>query len=101
MDPAAYEAYLKGRYYWNRRSQEGFHKGVRHFQEAITKDPGFAAAYSGLADCLSLLSLFGFVPHDDGIARARELAQRALQLDPALPEAHASLAKEGSSGPSS
>jgi TolB-like protein/Flp pilus assembly protein TadD len=92
VDPAGYEAYLKGRYYWNRRSHEGFHKGVQHFREAITKDPGFAAAYAGLADCLSLLTLFGFVAPDDGIARARELAQRALQLDPALAEAHASLA---------
>jgi TolB-like protein/Flp pilus assembly protein TadD len=92
VDPAAYEAYLKGRYYWNRRSQEGFHKGVQHFREAITKDPGFAAAYSGLADCLSLLTLFGFVAPNDGIARAKELAQRALELDPALPEAHASRA---------
>src|ERR1700739_4628733 len=91
VDPGAYEAYLKGRYYWNRRSQEGFHKGVQHFRDAITKDPGFAAAYSGLADCLSLLSMFGFVAPDDGIARARELAQRALQLDSASAEAHASL----------
>jgi TolB-like protein/Flp pilus assembly protein TadD len=92
VDPGAYEAYLKGRYYWNRRSQDGFHKGVQHFREAITKDSGFAAAYSGLADCLSLLSMFGFLAPDDGIARAKELAQRALQLDPASAEAHASLA---------
>jgi TolB-like protein len=92
VDPVAYEAYLKGRYYWNRRSHEGFHKGVQHFREAIVKDPTFASAYSGLADCLSLLTLFGFVASDDGIARAKELAQRALELDPASAEAHASRA---------
>src|SRR6266849_4051644 len=56
VNPEAYEAYLKGRYHWNRRSREGLPKGVQYFQEAIAKDPAYAAAYAGLADCLSGLS---------------------------------------------
>src|SRR6266705_3809254 len=52
VDPEAYEAYLKGRYHWNRRSREGLGKAIHHFQQAITSDPNGAAAYSGLADCI-------------------------------------------------
>jgi len=92
VDPEAYEAYLKGRYHWNRRSQDGLPKGVQYFQEAIDKDPRFAPAYAGLADCLSGLSIFGFRAPDDGIAKAKGLAVRAVELDPGLSEAHASVA---------
>jgi TolB-like protein len=92
VDPHAYEAYLKGRYYWNRRAKDGFQKAVQHFQEAISKDPGFAAAYAGLADCLSGLSLFGFLAPDEGLGKAKPLALRALELDPGLAEAHVSVA---------
>jgi len=92
VDPHAYEAYLKGRYYWNRRAKEGFQKAVQHFQEAISKDPGFAAAHAGLADCLSGLSLFGFLSPDEGLGKAKALALRALELDPGLAEAHVSVA---------
>ena len=62
VDPEAYEAYLKGRYHWNRRSGEALPKAVQYFQQAIAKDPTFAAAYSGLADCLSVLGYWGLVP---------------------------------------
>src|SRR6266581_7528595 len=55
VDPEAFEAYLKGRYHWNRRSREGLGKAIQYFQQAITSDPNCAAAYSGLADCISLL----------------------------------------------
>jgi adenylate cyclase len=91
VDPQAYEAYLKGRYYWNRRSQEGFPTGVQYFQEAISKDPDFAAAYAGLSDCLSALSVFGFVAPEAESGKAKKLALRALELDPGLAEAHASV----------
>jgi TolB-like protein len=92
VNPEAYEAYLKGRYHWNRRSREGLPKGVQYFQEAIAKDPNYAAAYSGLADCLSGLSTYNFVAPDEGCGRAKKLALQALEMDCSLAEAHASLA---------
>jgi TolB-like protein len=92
VDPDAYEAYLKGRYYWNRRSREGVGKAIEHFQQAITRDPTYAAAYSGLADCLLVLGSSGVVAPDEGCGRAKELALRALEIDRGLAEAHASLA---------
>src|SRR5437870_6605002 len=92
VDPEAYEAYLKGRYHWNRRSGEALPKAVQYFQQAIAKDPTFAAAYSGLADCLSVLGYWGLVPPDEGCGKAKELAHKALEMDHSLAEAHASLA---------
>jgi TolB-like protein/Tfp pilus assembly protein PilF len=92
VDPEAYEAYLKGRYHWNRRSGQGFPKAVQYFQQAIEKDPTYAAAYSGLADCLSLLGVWGVVAPDEGCGKAKGLSLQALALDHSLAEAHASLA---------
>jgi TolB-like protein/Tfp pilus assembly protein PilF len=92
VNPEAYEAYLKGRYHWNRRSREGLPKGVQYFQEAIAKDPAYAAAYAGLADCLSALSTYNFVAPDEGCGKAKNLALQALQMEPSLGEAHTSLA---------
>ncbi|HXN53005.1 MAG TPA: tetratricopeptide repeat protein [Candidatus Acidoferrum sp.] len=92
VDPEAYEAYLKGRYYWNRRSREALPKSVQSFQQAISRDPTYAAAYAGLADCLSTLGALGFVSPGEGCGKAKGLAVRALALEPDLPEAHASLA---------
>ena len=92
INPEAYEAYLKGRYHWNRRSGEGFGKAVQYFQQAIAKDPTYAVAYAGLADCLSLLGAWGVVAPDDGCGKAKGLALQALEMDPSLAEAHASLA---------
>ena len=77
VNPEAYEAYLKGRYHWNRRSREGLPKGVQYFQEAIAKDAGYAAAYAGLADCLSGLSTYNFVAPVDGCGKAKKLALHA------------------------
>src|SRR5438105_4190980 len=91
VDPEAYEAYLKGRYHWNRRSGEALPKAVQYFQQAIAKDPTFAAAYSGLADCLSVLGYWGLVPPDEGCGKAKGLADKALEMDHSLAEAHASL----------
>src|SRR5213080_799554 len=92
VDPEAYEAYLRGRYQWNQRSGDGLKKATQWFRQAIAKDPTYAVAYAGLADCLSILGWWSFVSPDDGCGRAKELAQQALKLDRSLPEAHASLA---------
>ena len=73
--------HLQGRYYWNRRSGEGFGKAVRFFQEAIAKDPTYAAAYSGLADCFSLIGAWGAVSPAEGAGKAKALALRALAID--------------------
>jgi TolB-like protein/Tfp pilus assembly protein PilF len=92
VDSEAYEAYLKGRYYWNRRSGKGVGKAVQFFQQAIAKDPTYASAYSGLADCLVLLGSLGVVAPADGCGKAKTLALKALALDSSLAEAHTSLA---------
>src|SRR2546427_3244395 len=91
VDPEAYEAYLKGRYHWFRRPAE-LGKAIQYFEQAIAKDPAYAAAYAGLADCLSILALWSLVPPNEGCGKAKRLALQALQLDPGLAEAHASLA---------
>jgi len=92
VDPKAYEAYLKGRYYWMKRSREGHTKAVEYFQQSIVKDPACATAYAGLADAVAIQGLWGLLPPEEGCGRARGLALRALELDNSLAEAHASLA---------
>jgi TolB-like protein len=92
VDPEAYAAYLKGRYHWNRRSGEGCGKAIRCFQQAIDNDPTYAAAYAGLADCLSVLGVCSMVAPDEGFGKAKGLALQALERDPNLAEGHASLA---------
>ena len=93
-DGHAYEAYLKGRHHWNMRDSEGFQKGIEYFQEAIAIDPEFAAAYAGLADCYALLGNHGLasLPPREAQSKARAMATKALEIDPNLAEAHASLA---------
>ncbi len=86
------ETYLKGRYFWNQRSEEGLRKAIRCFESAICEDPEFALPYSGLADSLTLLSFYEIVSPSDVMPSARRAAQRAIELDPNLAEAHASLA---------
>jgi TolB-like protein len=92
VDPEAYEAYLKGRYSWNRRSGEGFAKAVQYFQQAKARDPTYAAASAGLADSFSVLGVLCLVSPDDGCGKAKGLALQALEMDPGLAEARASLA---------
>jgi TolB-like protein/Tfp pilus assembly protein PilF len=92
VDPEAYEAYLKGRFHWNRRNAEEFGKAVRCFQLAIAKDPTYAVAYAGLADSLSIIGFWCLVPPDEGSGRGKGLALKALKMDPSLAEAHVSLA---------
>jgi TolB-like protein/Tfp pilus assembly protein PilF len=91
VEPAAYEAYLKGRYYWNQRSGGGLSKGAECFQQAIEKDPGYAMAWAGLADCASSAGWFGFLSPAEGCGKGKRLALKALELDPGLAEAHCSL----------
>jgi TolB-like protein/Tfp pilus assembly protein PilF len=88
----AYEAYLKGRFHWNKRTDEGFKKGIIYFQEAIDKDPTYALAYAGLADCYTLRSDYGFLPSKEGYALAKGAVTLALKYDGSLAEAHTSLA---------
>jgi tetratricopeptide (TPR) repeat protein len=91
-NPEAYQDYLKGRYWWNKTNEEGYNKGIEYFQQAIAKDPTYALAYSGLADCYSLLAGGGMVPPKEGYLRAKDAALKALELDDTLAEAHTSLA---------
>jgi len=88
----AYDLYLKGRYFWNKRSGAGFEQAIRYFQQAIDKDPGYARAYAGLADCYVLLPAFSGMPPAEPMKKARAAATKALELDEGLAEAHTSLA---------
>jgi len=90
VDPQAYEDYLKGRYYWNRRPAE-LGKAIQYFEQAIKKDPGYAAAFTGLADCLNSLTAYGIAPRNEGSVKAKHLAQRALEMGHSLAEAHTAL----------
>jgi TolB-like protein/DNA-binding winged helix-turn-helix (wHTH) protein/Flp pilus assembly protein TadD len=92
IDPETYEAYLKGRYYWNKRTGDSMPKAALYFEQAISKDPGYGAAYSGLADCNSGLAWHGFMSPADVLPKAYTAAQKAVEIDPQSPEAHASLA---------
>ena len=88
----AYQAYLKGRYHWNKRTDEGFKQAILFFQEAIATDPTYALAYTGLADCYTLRSDYGFLAPQEGYALAKGAVNLALKYDDSLAEAHTSLA---------
>ncbi len=92
VNPAAHEAYLKGRYEWNKRTGQGLKKGMQYFEEAIAKDPNYAVAYAGLADSYMVLGNNGFLPAGDTYPKARAAALKALEIDADLADAHASLA---------
>jgi TolB-like protein/DNA-binding winged helix-turn-helix (wHTH) protein/Flp pilus assembly protein TadD len=94
IDPDAYEDYLKGRYFWNKRTADGLKKAVDYFNQAIAKDPNYAAAYSGLADTFALLGdwQYAVMPTKEGVPKAKAAALKALELDDTLGEAHNSLA---------
>jgi serine/threonine protein kinase/tetratricopeptide (TPR) repeat protein len=91
-DAEAYELYLKGRYFWNKRGEVALRNGIRYFQEAEQKDPTYALAYSGLADSYSLLSDIGAVRPAEEMPKARAAAQKAVDIDPTLAEAYTSRA---------
>jgi len=88
----AREAYFKGRYFWNRRSEVDLHKALHCFHTAAATDPQFALAYTGIADTLTLLSFYEMVSPTEAMPQARDAAIRAIQLEPDLAEAHTSLA---------
>jgi TolB-like protein/Tfp pilus assembly protein PilF len=89
-DSEAYEFYLKGRFFWNKRTGADLRKAIAYFNQAIEKDPVYARAYAGLADSYALLSVFGAAAPHDSIPQARAAAKKALELDETLAEAHAS-----------
>jgi tetratricopeptide (TPR) repeat protein len=89
---AAYQLYLKGRYHWNTRTEEGIRKSVEYFEQAIGLDPTFALAYAGLADSYNLLGSYAAKPVATLFLRAKATALKALSLDDKLAEAHAALA---------
>lgn len=88
----AYQAYLKGRYYWNRRTTQTLKRAVEYFQQAIDKDPGYALAYAGLADCYAVYAGYQVEPPRASGPKAMAAATKALEIDDTLAEAHASLA---------
>jgi tetratricopeptide (TPR) repeat protein len=90
-NPEAYELYLKGRFFWNKRSGVDLHKAIEFFNQAIGKDPNYALAYAGLADSYLLLPNYGGAATADVIQPARAAVAKALELDDSLAEAHASL----------
>jgi len=92
VDPEAHEDYLKGRYYFNQRTADALNKSIAYFQQAISRDPSYALAYSGLADAYALLGFRGRFPSKDALSRAKAAALKAIAADDTLAEPHASLA---------
>jgi serine/threonine-protein kinase len=91
-NPEAHELYLKGRYFWNKRSTEDLRKAIDYFQQAIDKDPTYALAYAGLADAQSLIPIYAGTAPKDNIPKALAAARKAVELDDSLAEAHTALA---------
>jgi len=87
----AYQLYLKGRYFWNKGSQEGAKKAIEYFQQAVEKDPGYAPAYAGLAEVYNQLAAFSWSPPREVVPKAKAAALRALEIDDHLADAHVEL----------
>ena len=88
----AYQFYLRGRYFWNKRTADGIRKAIDEFQQAIDRDPNYALGYVGLVDCYGLLEEYAGVPVSETLPKARAAADRALQIDDSLSEGHTSSA---------
>ncbi len=86
----AHQLYLQGRYLWNRRTGQNLKKALGYFQQAVEKDPGYALAYTGIADSCALIPVYGAGTPKDYYPRAKAAAEKALQLDDTLAEAHTS-----------
>lgn len=91
-DYEVYDLYLQGRYFWNKRTTEGFKQAVQFFEAAVAKDPNYSRAYAGLADAYALIASYGIARPSEVVPKARAAAERAIQLDEGLAEAHTSLA---------
>lgn len=91
-DPEAFQLYLKGRFWWNKRTEEAMWKGIRYFEEAIQKDPVYALAHAGLADSYNMLGFYGMLPPKEAFPKARAAALRALEINDMLAEAYSALA---------
>jgi DNA-binding winged helix-turn-helix (wHTH) protein/TolB-like protein/Tfp pilus assembly protein PilF len=91
-DSEAYELYLRGRFFWNKRSRDGFERGISYFRQAVEKDPGYARAYSGLADSHIGMTYYQYAAPHSAMPRARTAALKGLEIDGSLAEAHSSLA---------
>jgi Flp pilus assembly protein TadD len=87
-----YQFYLRGRFFWNKRTADGIRKAMEQFQQAIDRDPNYALGHVGLADCYLTLEEYAGVPASETLPKARAAADRALQIDDSLAEAHASSA---------
>jgi adenylate cyclase len=91
-DIAAYVLYLRGRYYWSKRTKADLERAIAQFEQAVEKDPGYAPAYAGLADCYTLMGRHRYLSADQVFPKARSYAEKALGLNDHLAEAHTSLA---------
>jgi TolB-like protein/thioredoxin-like negative regulator of GroEL len=91
VDPTAYDAYVRGRYAWEKRGETDLRDAVRFFQQSLDADPTYAPAYAGMADCYAQLGYGSYIAPEDSFPLARAAAQKALELDATLAEAHASL----------
>ncbi|HXF49758.1 MAG TPA: protein kinase [Verrucomicrobiae bacterium] len=92
QDPEAFQSYLKGRYWWNKRTEESIWKGIRFFEQAIQKDPLYALAYAGLADSYNMLGFYSMLPPKEAFPKARAAALKSLEIDENLAEAYPALA---------
>lgn len=92
VDPEAQEAYLKGRYWWNKRTEEGFRRGIGFFEQAIEEDPAYARGHAGLALSYDLLGFYNYMPAGEAFKKAIDAATKAIAMDESLGEAHAALA---------
>jgi serine/threonine protein kinase/tetratricopeptide (TPR) repeat protein len=91
-DSEAYQLYLRGRYLWNKRTEDGFTRGLEYFRQALAKDPRYALAYTGIADCYNLLGIWGAMAPHEAMPKVKEAALAAIAIDNTLAEAHTSLA---------
>ncbi|HEY6282562.1 MAG TPA: adenylate/guanylate cyclase domain-containing protein [Nitrososphaerales archaeon] len=91
QDLEAYKLYLKGRYYWSERTRDGTDKAVKYFEEAVRRDPTYALAYAGLADCCIVQTNYGWLRPKEALSKGKHYALRAIDLDPSQAEPHASL----------
>ncbi len=89
----AYNLYIKGRWFWNKRTKEGLEEAIKYFKDVIEKDASYAQAYVGLADSYSMLGAYGYIPEKDAYTKSKSYVMKALEIDSNLAEAHTSLAE--------